>query len=92
MYLRRLRAGAVEEDGEKADGDVQDLAGDLVSVNLSTSTVGSQQGWCVYSRMTAIFGGLESSLEDSDSCSFPSSNSCSLALVTGGRLKCCPAV
>ena len=57
MYLRRLRAGAVEEDGEKADRDVQDLAGNLVSMNLSMSAVGSQQVRCEYSRMTAISGG-----------------------------------
>jgi hypothetical protein len=31
-----LRAGAVEEDGKKADGDMQDLAGDLMPVNLWT--------------------------------------------------------
>lgn len=47
MYLRRLRADAVEKDGEKADRDVQDLAGDLVSVNLSTSVVGPVDTACV---------------------------------------------
>ena len=40
MYLERLRAGAVEEEGQKADGDVEDLTGYLVFVNLSLSAVG----------------------------------------------------
>lgn len=87
MYLRRLRADAVEKDGEKADRDVQDLAGDLVSVNLPTSAV-DLVVWRAYSRMTAISGGWESSPEDLGFCSFPSSNSCLLALAIGGRLRC----
>jgi hypothetical protein len=41
VYLRRLRAGAVEEDGEEADGDVQDLARNLMPVDLFMSVVNS---------------------------------------------------
>jgi hypothetical protein len=35
VYLFRLSTCAVEEYGEEADGDVENLAGDLVSMNLS---------------------------------------------------------
>ena len=47
MYLRGLRADAVEKDGEKADRDVQDLAGDLVPVDLSKSVMGLVDTACV---------------------------------------------
>jgi len=35
--LGELAAGAVEEDGEEADGDMEDLARNLMAVNLGYS-------------------------------------------------------
>ena len=40
--LRRLRARAVEPDGYEADGDVEELARDLMTVNLSHVSA----SWC----------------------------------------------
>ena len=37
MDLGELAAGAVEEDGEEADGDMEDFSGDLMAVNLEYS-------------------------------------------------------
>ena len=34
VYLRGLRAGAVEKDGNEPDGDMKNLAGYLVPVDL----------------------------------------------------------
>lgn len=33
--LRHLAAGAVQEDSQETNGDVEDLAGDLMAVNLA---------------------------------------------------------
>lgn len=34
MYLESLRAGAVEEYGQEADGDVEDLARNFMAMDL----------------------------------------------------------
>jgi hypothetical protein len=57
MYLGCLRAGAVEEDSQEADGDVKNFTRYLVFVNLSLSVAGSSRMLRVYSRMTATLGG-----------------------------------
>jgi hypothetical protein len=92
VYLERLRAGAVEEEGQKADGDVEDLTGYFVFMYLYLSAVGSSRTWRVYSQTTATPGGWESSLEGLDSYSSPSSSSCSLALATSGHSSCSQAM
>jgi hypothetical protein len=40
-----LAAGAVEEEGDEADGDVEDFAGDLVPVDLRSISSAVKQWW-----------------------------------------------
>jgi hypothetical protein len=85
VYLGRLRADAVEEYGEEADGDMEDFARYLVFMDLLSLAAASSQMSRVYSRRTAIAGEWESNLGDSDSCSFPASNSYWLELAISGH-------
>ena len=61
MDLVGLTAGAVEEDGEEANRNVEDFAGDLVSVDLcSVSSTGRTQGGVpTYKRPPLLVDGNE---------------------------------
>ena len=85
MDLRGLRASAVQEDAEKTDGDVENLAGNFMAMYLlfvSEILLGTETA---HIRMNATSDGSVSDRVDSDSCSSLSSNSYSPRLVTGGR-------
>jgi hypothetical protein len=57
VYWERLGAGAVEEYREEANGDVEDLSGYLMFVDLLSSAVVSSGMSRVCSQKTAISGG-----------------------------------
>jgi hypothetical protein len=50
VYLERLRAGAVEEYREEANGDVEDLSGYLMFMDLSSSAVASSDTCRAYAH------------------------------------------
>lgn len=85
-----LGAGHVEEEGEEADADVEDFAGDFVFVDLEVMLVLTEEYVWYFCdiQMIAILDGWESSLVDLGSCSFLASNFCWLALGLSARLMC----